>query len=248
MLEVQSISLHYGGNRVLQSVSFDGESGSVVGLVGPNGAGKTSLMNVLTGVIKQDAGEVRLFDRPVENLSAPARAQMGLARTYQIVHPLRRMTVLENVMVGALYGRAQRRSLAVAREKGLEQLERVGLSHRAHVPATSISSGQQKLMDLARALCMDPSIIMMDEPLAALTSENQDLVLQIVKEEARNGACVVLVEHVMRAVTAVSDKVIVLDRGSVIAQGTATEVLQRTDVIEAYLGSVERETRREAPR
>lgn len=242
MLELIDVSLHYGGNRVLDRVSLDAEPGSIVGLVGPNGAGKTSLMNVVSGVINADSGDVILLGKSISKMSAPARAQLGLARTYQVVPPLRRMTVLENVMVGALYGRSQNRSLSMARKKSYEQLERVGLSHRAAVSARSVSSGQQKLMDLARALCMEPLVIMMDEPLAALTAENQDLVLNIVKEEAQKGSCVVLVEHVMRAVTSVSHKVIVMDRGLIIAHGTATEVLRREDVVDAYLGVAARQT------
>jgi branched-chain amino acid transport system ATP-binding protein len=239
-LGLENVSFSFGGVSVLNSLSLRLEAGSVVGLVGPNGAGKTTLMNVISGVLRPASGQVVLGGSKVTRLSPDRRARLGLARTYQIVRPLRNLSVLENVMVGALYGRAQRRSIRQARRRSEELLDRVGLSERKHVLATSVSSGQQKLMDVARALAMEPDVLIMDEPLAALTAENQQIVVRVASEAAESGCAVLLVEHLIAAILGVAARLVVLDRGVVIADGEPSTVVQEAHVVDAYLGTAGR--------
>lgn len=236
-LVLYELRMHFGGVTVLDGVSLSLSAGTVAGLIGPNGAGKTTLLNAISGVLRLAAGEIVIHGHSARGLRADRRARLGLARTYQIVRPLRNLSVLENVMVGALYGKEQRRSIKEARQRSAELIERVGLTHRRDVQATSISSGQQKLMDLARALAMEPDVLIMDEPLAALSAENQQVVLQIASEIAATGCAVLFVEHLVSAILDVAERLLVLDRGRLIADGTPDEVLRASHVLDAYLGT-----------
>jgi branched-chain amino acid transport system ATP-binding protein len=236
-IEARDISFRIGGLRILDEVSVSVSPGGVTGLVGPNGAGKTTLMDIVSGLTKPSRGSVSLRGRDVTNVSPSKRAMLGLGRTYQDGRVPVGLTVEETVMVGALYGAGPTKSVGEARTRARSALERVGLISRSEVPATSVSSGQQKLMDIARVLVMQPAAMLLDEPLAALSASNQELVLDIVKEQCAAGCSIFLVEHVMRAVLRASDRVVVLHEGKVLCDDTPERVVRDERVIDAYLGA-----------
>jgi branched-chain amino acid transport system ATP-binding protein len=236
-LEARGVSLRVGGLQILDGVSIAVEAGTVTGMVGPNGAGKTTLMNIFSGLTRASSGSVFHRGKDITRMRPARRAMLGFARTYQDGRAPVGLTVEESVMVGALYGAQPTRSVSRARERARDALERVGLVNRSHLQATAVSTGQQKLMDIARALLMHPDVLILDEPLAALSSRNQDIVLGIVEEQSNEGRTVLLVEHVMRAVLRVSDRVVVMHEGKVLIDDVPKVIVRDSRVVDAYLGA-----------
>lgn len=241
VLEVEHLSRSFGGLRAVTEVSLAAERARVLGLFGPNGAGKTTLFNLIAGALRADTGCVRLDGEDVTRLPAYKRAQRGMARTFQVVKPLTELTVLDNVMV-PLAHEALRGLLPLGRyrtsereRRARELLERVGLQEQISAPAGSLPLGLKKRLEVARALALEPKVLLLDEPLAGLTLGDARLVLDVVSAVKRETA-VVLIEHNVRLAMAACDHAIVMEAGAVIAAGEPDAVRRDPKVIEAYLG------------
>ncbi len=233
LLRVANLSRSFGGLRAVQDVSFEVRKGEVLGIIGPNGAGKTTLFNVLNGFIRPHAGEVLFEGQPLIGLKPSDVCALGIGRTFQVMRPFPRMSVMENVVVGAFVAeRDDKRALAAAREA----LERVGLTAQADAIAGGLTTLELRLMELARAIASRPKLLLADETLAGLGSQEIDTLLARLAALAGNGLTIVIIEHTMRAMVRLADRLLVLDHGAVIAEGRPQEVTRDAKVIEAYLG------------
>lgn len=236
LLEVSQLNKHFGGLHAVRNVSFSVERGEIVGILGPNGAGKTTLYNLLTGFIAPDPGARIVFQgRSLLGLAPHRIAALGVSRTFQLCRPFIGMSVLENVVVGAL-GSARGRSADLdAHALGL--LARVGLAGKERAPVDVLSYGDQRRLEIARALAARPALLLLDEPFAGLGSgEIEDLSTLIRQVHAADGLTVVLIEHKLREFMRLVDRVIALDFGEIIAQGSPEDIVQHPAVIEAYIG------------
>jgi branched-chain amino acid transport system ATP-binding protein len=236
LLAAEGLSRHFGGLAAVDGVSLEVEPGTVLGLIGPNGAGKTTLVNLLSGHDRPSAGRVAVDGRDLTGARPWIFARAGVARTFQVAKPFRALTAAENVATGAMYGAEPERSVgaAMARAEGI--LATVGLADRAGHRAAELSVAGVRRLELARALAQRPRLLLLDEPLAGLRAADIDAVLDLVRSVRDEGVAVVVVEHVVRAVFAVSDAVLVLDQGRPLARGTPREVAGDEQVIAAYLG------------
>ena len=249
LLDVTNLSIHFGGVKAVQDVSFSIDAGIVYAVIGPNGAGKTTLFNLITGVYKPTHGDIRLDGESIGGKSPDELARRGVARTFQNLQICMNMSAIENVMVGAhlrldrnLVKAALRfpgitRRDAELRSEALELMRFVGLEKYAEARADSMPYGALKRLEIARALAMKPRVIFLDEPAAGLNPKETIEVDHLVRKVADSGITVVLVEHDMKMVMNLSDRILVLDYGKKLAEGTGEEVRRNPDVIAAYLGA-----------
>lgn len=232
-LEVAAVSKHFGGLKAVDDVSFNVAPGDIVSIIGPNGAGKTTLFNLLTGQLSPSKGRIVLEGHDVSRLPPNRRAELGFGRTFQISKTLTSMTVLENGMVGAFL---RHRSLATAAQRAAEALEMVGLRPRANDRAANLTLGERRRLEVARALAMSPRIVLLDEVMAGLNQTEVQGIVDMVQRLNAGGLTFLVIEHNLKVVRAFSRRVIVLNRGSLLAEGNADDVLSNPAVIEAYIG------------
>ncbi len=235
LLECVAISKRFGGVHALAGVSLAIARGEIVALIGPNGSGKSTLVNILSGVYRPTAGEVRLDGRRVDRVAPHVRSHLGVARTHQIPKPFESMSVRDNVAVACMFGRVGR-GLEEARRRADEYLEVVGLGSRADALPREINLHQRQLLELSRALATQPTVVLLDEVLAGLNPAELDEAVGVLRRIHEAGATILMVEHLMRIVTGVATRIVVLDRGTKLAEGTPDEVMSDPAVQEAYLG------------
>lgn len=235
LLSLQGVSKRFGGLQALSNVTFDLPEGQILGLIGPNGAGKTTLFNAINGVYPPEEGRIMFREKEITKARPYDHARMGMARTHQIVQPLNELSVRENVMVGACFGH-EHQDLGNAAKIADEVLEFVGLAPRADQLAGSLNVAQKKRLEMARALAARPYLLLLDEVLAGLNPSEIDSMVQTVLKIREQGITIIMIEHVMKAVMNVSDRILVLDYGVQIAEGSPEEIAKNEKVIEAYLG------------
>ena len=242
VLEVQALTKRFEGSTALRDVSFSAGAGEIVGLIGPNGAGKTTLLNLLSGVIKPTSGKIFFAGCDLSRLKTNAIARLGIARTLQTPRSFPSMTVLENVLVGALFGaprgaRRMRHSATAVTRHAESMLDLVGLHRRSDSPMASLNLQERKMVEIARALAMSPGLLLIDEAMSGLNpTEIEDSMRLIRRVREQTGVTIIWVEHVVKAIMEVVERIIVLNFGEVIATGTPSEIARNEAVIEAYLG------------
>lgn len=237
LLEGQALSRRFGALPAVDGLDFAVEPGEILGVIGPNGAGKTTLLNLISGLLPPTTGEVRFRGEAITGRAPHVIAAAGIARTFQVVKPLRGLTVRENVALGAMFGRvAERRPTRAALAKADEVLAFVGLAERVGAPVGALTIADLKRLELARALAMDPLLLLLDEVMAGLNPKEVGWVMGLVQEVNRRGVTILMIEHVMKAIMGISHRVLVLHHGRRIALGSPQAVSQDPAVIEAYLG------------
>ncbi len=233
ILEIQHVSKFFGGLAANSDVSFDVQLGSIMGLIGPNGAGKTTLFNCITGYYPPSKGEVKFKGVVMNGLQPNQVCRLGMARTWQKVRPLAKMTVVDNVMVGAL---ARTNSLRVAREVAMEQLKVVRLADKAGMLAGGLPIGERKKLEVARVLATKPELLLLDEVMGGLNPAESEEIILLILELKKLGLTQVVIEHDMKAIMRLSDRIVCLNSGEKLAEGTPHEVAHHKDVVTAYLG------------
>jgi ABC-type branched-subunit amino acid transport system ATPase component len=237
ILEVEGLNKHFGGLAATSAVDFHVEAGEIVGLIGPNGAGKTTVFNLVSGALQPDSGVVRFKGTGITGLKPHEIERMGIARTFQSVKIFSKMSVSENVLLGLLFGRAKGTvASGPAREEADEILDFVGLAGSKEVRAMDLIIAHQKRLEVARALATHPHLILLDEVMAGLTPTEVAEAMELVKRIRDRGVTIVMIEHVMKAIMSICDRIIVLHHGVKIAEGTPEEIVANKTVIEVYLG------------
>jgi len=235
ILEVRGVTKRFGGLLAVSDVSFSLAEGEILGLIGPNGAGKTTLFNIVNGVYKADRGTITFAGKDITGHSPDNVVHLGLARTHQIVKPLNDLTLLDNVTVGACFGR-EYLDLNAARKVALEVLQQVGLRDRVNMMARSLTIAGKKRLEVARALAAKPKLLLLDEVLAGLNPVEIAQMIDLIRKIRDSGISVFMIEHLMQAIMSLSDRIVVLNLGRKLAEGRPDEVVHNADVVEAYLG------------
>lgn len=237
LLEAKNVAKSYGGLKVLTDVTFRVNKGEIVGIIGPNGAGKTTFMNLISRLTNITGGVISYKGQPINNKKPHEIAKLGIARTFQVVKPFGGLSVLENVMVGAFYGKRNVNSKKEAMEVAEEALKVVGLENERQKDPRILPLAKRKKLEVARALAMGPDLLLLDEVMAGLgAKELSDIMAEIIKLKEK-GITIIAIEHVMKAIMGISDRIVVLHLGKLICEGTPQEVVKNPAVIEAYLGS-----------
>jgi branched-chain amino acid transport system ATP-binding protein len=251
LLRVEALTRRFGGVVAVDNVSFDVREGEIVGLIGPNGAGKTTVINLLTGLFKPSGGAITFGDARLDRLPAHRIARAGVARTYQNIRLFRGLSALDNVIVGThghtrapfaarlVFAPGVRREEEAARDRARTLLARVNLAGRAEARATSLPYGEQRRLEIARALAARPRLLLLDEPAAGMNPAEMDQLIALIRSLRDEGQTILLIEHNMQVVMGVCDRIVVLNFGRSIAEGSPAEISANKDVIAAYLGEEE---------
>ena len=237
LLEARGVTKRFGGLAAVAGVDLAIRKGEILGMIGPNGAGKTTLVNCITGLDKPTSGQILFHGEDITKRPSYAIGRLGIARTFQVVKPLKQLTVRDNVAIGAMFGaRGAERTARQARERAEEVLTRVGLQHRIGHTASDLTIPDLKRLELAKALAMDPELLFLDEVMAGLNSSEIESAMELLRQINRDGITLFVIEHVMKAIMGVSDRLLVLHYGKKIAEGRPKEIFESPEVIEAYLG------------
>jgi branched-chain amino acid transport system ATP-binding protein len=234
ILEIKRVSKFFGGLADNSDVSFEMSQGMIMGLIGPNGAGKTTLFNCITGYYPPSRGEVIFNGRRMNGLHPDAVCKLGMARTWQKVRPLAKMSVVDNVMVGAL---CRTNSLKKARETAMEQIKVVHLEQRMDFRAGSLPIGERKKLEVARVLATTPTLLLLDEVMGGLNQAESEEIIQLILDIKKLGITQMVIEHDMKAIMRISDRIVVLNSGEKLAEGTPQEIISNKAVVDAYLGA-----------
>jgi branched-chain amino acid transport system ATP-binding protein len=233
ILEIKRVSKFFGGLAANSDVSFEVERGMIMGLIGPNGAGKTTLFNCITGYYPPSRGEIFFDSARMNGLHPDAVCKLGMARTWQKVRPLARMSVVDNVMVGAL---CRTNSLKKARVMAMEQIQVVHLEHRADSRAGSLPIGERKKLEVARVLATRPKLLLLDEVMGGLNPAESEEIIRLILDIRKLGVTQMVIEHDMKAIMRISDRIVVLSSGEKLAEGSPGEIVANKAVVDAYLG------------
>ena len=243
ILEGIAVTKNFGNLTALKDVNFKLWEGEILGLIGPNGAGKSTLVNMIAGITSFSGGDVLFLGKSIRDLKPHQIGRLGIARTSQVIKPITNMTTLENVMVGALFGkRGKKKTVRVAKRKAEKTLELLGLAAKKNAAGESLNVQERKKLERAKALAMLPTVLLLDEVLAGLNPTEMDEGLELIKKIKDAGVTILMIEHVMKAIAKVSDRIIVLHRGEKILEGIPEVVLNDQQVIAAYLGERYRKT------
>jgi branched-chain amino acid transport system ATP-binding protein len=237
LLSARGLSRRFGGLVAVRDVDLDVREGEILGLIGPNGAGKSTLFKLIAGILRPSAGSVTFAGRSIAGGRTSAICRAGIASTHQIVRPFRNLSVLDNVLIGAFFGRRPRPPHEAARRFALETLERCGLLERAESPSRTLTLAGLKRLEIARALATEPKLLLLDEVLAGLNPTETDATLELVRGINAGGTTIVMVEHNLRAVRGLCSRLVVLVEGRLLVEGSPDAVLADPRVVEAYLGA-----------
>jgi len=234
ILTVENLSKSFGGIHANRDISFDVEEGSILGVIGPNGAGKSTLFDLITGFTKPDTGKVKFFDKNIFGISPDKISNLGVGRTFQKLKPFADQTLLENVMIGAF---VKEKDIKRARDRALEIIDFVDLIEKRHHFAKELSTGQRKRLEMARAMAIDPKLLLMDEVTGGVDQKTIPGLVELVKKLKKTGVTIITIEHNINIIMEISDNVLALDQGKRIAFGAPKEIQNNKQVIAAYLGT-----------
>ena len=234
ILTVENLSKSFGGIHANSDISFDVEEGSILGVIGPNGAGKSTLFDLITGFTKPDTGKVKFFDKNIFGVSPDKISNLGVGRTFQKLKPFADQTLLENVMIGAF---VKEKDIKRARDRALEIIDFVDLIEKRHHFAKELSTGQRKRLEMARAMAIDPKLLLMDEVTGGVDQKTIPGLVELVKKLKKTGVTIITIEHNINIIMEISDNVLALDQGKRIAFGEPKEIQNNKEVIDAYLGT-----------
>ena len=234
ILTVENLSKSFGGIHANRDISFDVEEGSILGVIGPNGAGKSTLFDLITGFTKPDTGKVKFFDKNIFGISPDKISNLGVGRTFQKLKPFADQTLLENVMIGAF---VKDKDIKRARDRALEIIDFVDLIEKRHHFAKELSTGQRKRLEMARAMAIDPKLLLMDEVTGGVDQKTIPGLVELVKKLKKTGVTIITIEHNINIIMEISDNVLALDQGKRIAFGEPKEIQNNKQVIDAYLGT-----------
>jgi len=234
ILTVENLSKSFGGIHANRDISFDVEEGSILGVIGPNGAGKSTLFDLITGFTKPDTGKVKFFDKNIFGISPDKISNLGVGRTFQKLKPFADQTLLENVMIGAF---VKEKDIKRARDRALEIIDFVDLIEKRHHFAKELSTGQRKRLEMARAMAIDPKLLLMDEVTGGVDQKTIPGLVELVKKLKKTGVTIITIEHNINIIMEISDNVLALDQGKRIAFGAPKEIQNNKQVIDAYLGT-----------
>jgi branched-chain amino acid transport system ATP-binding protein len=236
ILEGEKVSKYFGGLAALSNVDFHVDQGEIVGLIGPNGAGKTTLFNLISGALATKSGTIRFKDKKITGLQPYQICRLGVARTFQSVKIFANMSVIDNALVGSFFGRPTSMSSTGATKEATKSLEMVGLSAEKAIPARDLTLVSQKRLEVARALATEPELLLLDELMAGLTPTEMAEAMELVTGLRDKGITIFMIEHVMKAIMSICDRIMVLHHGEKIAEGTPLEISSNKTVVEVYLG------------
>jgi branched-chain amino acid transport system ATP-binding protein len=236
ILTGQHVSKYFGALRAVDDVDVEVYAGEILGIIGPNGAGKTTLLSMINGTLPITKGKIFFRGQEISGMRPYRIAERGISRTFQIVKPFPGMTALENVALGALFGRNRERDMSRAMERAAETLKRVRIEGKEYVLVEKLNVSERKRLELARALTQNPDLLLLDEVMAGLNPREIEDIMALIQEVNRAGTTLMVIEHVMKAIMGISSRIVVLHHGQKIAEGTPVEISENREVIAAYLG------------